>query len=824
MEANFTYKFIGHSIHRVVWIFMFFCLFLFTSFRLMAQPSEPIYKEIAKQRLLIQTTAHFLYTVSQGQIDMDSALVITSEAYGLNPFLVYTEGVSNGRVTEVGELLHAGKVDDAKRFLSNKKGADRIQPLLELGSYYVFKPGKKNLDLEIASKYINEVIDLTKGTSSNSEIESYILMAHFLSQSQDMEESQNMLSKAARLSERLGDKKAIAQTLLVSGRLLPYGHSSKLPNLEEALSIFGSINEKEKEIETLSEITLEHFAFKQYEMAEKYLKRTLQLQDEIDFYHNQYPYYGLAYIVYMKGELTASLKYSKKSLETFHSKADSVFISLFYSHYAYIYSISKRYGESIFWYDKALENFENESRLYWYKAFLSKSDILRLNGRSKEAIQMLQTIGGQFPPITDFERMYFALSKANAYFENKDFSLAEENYLEFLKIAKNFPFEYLHGEFPGAFLKISTFYIEIGEIEKAKNALDLINPDHLALDAYGEYYYSKFKIDNLERKYPEAIRNLQLSQEYFDSAYNLEHLKKIEELFVQYETQQKDKDLELLYNKNQLQEAQVMQARRTKNISLGGLALLLIIIGLLFNRYLMKQKSNQKLEANQKELDQKNSFLETLNTEQENLLKEKEWLVREVHHRVKNNLQMVTSLLNSQTAYLNENVAVRAIKDSERRIKAMSLVHQKLYLSENISSIAVKEYIDELVGYVKESFDCENKVIFKQDVEPLDLDVSIAIPIGLIVNEGIVNSLKYAFLNGQTGVVTISLKPDGGNEMLLQISDNGIGLPDGLDVMETNSLGLDLMKGLSKQIKGKFSIESNNGVHVRVRFSVLNET
>jgi two-component sensor histidine kinase len=307
-----------------------------------------------------------------------------------------------------------------------------------------------------------------------------------------------------------------------------------------------------------------------------------------------------------------------------------------------------------------------------------------------------------------------------------------------------------------------------------------------------------------------------------DSIFNETKNWQIAELQVQFETAKKEKDIKLLNNQNQLQRIRVEEADRTKNISLACGILLLIIIALLFNRYLIKQRSNQKLEAHQKELDQKNLFLETLNTEQEKLLKEKEWLIKEVHHRVKNNLQMVTSLLHSQSVYLEDHTAKLAIKDSLRRMQAMSLIHQKLYQEENVSTIAMSQYINDLVLYLQESFDFGDRIVFEKKIEPLHLDVSQAIPLGLIITESIVNAIKYAFLNGQPGIVRIHLQQDGADHLLLKISDNGVGLPTGLDAMEHHSLGLDLMQGLTKQLKGSFHIENKEGVHITVRFSILN--
>jgi two-component sensor histidine kinase len=255
-----------------------------------------------------------------------------------------------------------------------------------------------------------------------------------------------------------------------------------------------------------------------------------------------------------------------------------------------------------------------------------------------------------------------------------------------------------------------------------------------------------------------------------------------------------------------------------KPLLLAWAALLLTIIILISQLYKNRQKLRSALHAQQLELDQKNTFIETLNSEKEHLLTEKEWLIKEVQHRVKNNLQIITSLLYSQSVYLEDGAAILAIKDSLRRMQAMSLIHQKLYQEKNTSTVLMPEYISDLVRYLHESFDATNRIVFEHDIEPVELDVSQVLPLGLILTESIVNAIKYAFLNGQQGTVSLSLKKDGPEHMLLKVSDNGIGLPAGLNTTEHHSLGLDLVQGLAKQLKGSFQIENNNGVHISVRF------
>ena len=276
--------------------------------------------------------------------------------------------------------------------------------------------------------------------------------------------------------------------------------------------------------------------------------------------------------------------------------------------------------------------------------------------------------------------------------------------------------------------------------------------------------------------------------------------------------------------KGQLEQIMVWNANKNRDMMRAWGAFLLIIGFLLFkiSRNTLRYKCS--LQAQQRELDQKNKFIERLSSDQERLLKEKEWLIKEVQHRVKNILQMVTSLLYSQSVYLEDGAAIQAIKDSLRRIQAMSIIHQRLYQDKLTTTISMPEYIRDLVQYLHGSFDTSNLIVFEQSIELAELDISQVLPLGLILTEGIVNAIKYAFFNRQHGIVRISLRHDGPEHLLLKISDNGIGLPVGLDITALHSLGLDLIQGLSKQLKGNFQIENDSGVHITVRFAIVNIT
>jgi two-component sensor histidine kinase len=175
------------------------------------------------------------------------------------------------------------------------------------------------------------------------------------------------------------------------------------------------------------------------------------------------------------------------------------------------------------------------------------------------------------------------------------------------------------------------------------------------------------------------------------------------------------------------------------------------------------------------------------------------------------------SLLNSQSAYIDNEPARNAIHDSQHRVHAMSLIHQKLYGSENLSSVSLPVYIRELGTYLAESFDLGQRIHLVYDIAPLEMDVSQAVPLGLILNEAITNAIKYAFPDRRTGTISISLLNIGANEYLLSVADNGIGIRAG-SIAIKGSLGMSLMQGLTENLNGSFSIEDSNGTTIQIAF------
>ncbi|MEJ2629378.1 MAG: sensor histidine kinase, partial [bacterium] len=200
-------------------------------------------------------------------------------------------------------------------------------------------------------------------------------------------------------------------------------------------------------------------------------------------------------------------------------------------------------------------------------------------------------------------------------------------------------------------------------------------------------------------------------------------------------------------------------------------------------------------------------------------LKEKTTLLQEIHHRVKNNLQIISSLLNLQSNKIENQSCLFALQVSMRRINSMALIHEKLYRSENLSSINFTDYIKSLAQHLLKSYDNKGKHIeLKFNLDKIFLGIDTAIPCGLILNELITNSLKHAFLKNRKGKISISFTRLKNKTYTLRVSDNGVGIAESIDYLHNDSLGLTLIRTLADQIEGEAIFENKNGTVCTLNF------
>jgi len=204
-------------------------------------------------------------------------------------------------------------------------------------------------------------------------------------------------------------------------------------------------------------------------------------------------------------------------------------------------------------------------------------------------------------------------------------------------------------------------------------------------------------------------------------------------------------------------------------------------------------------------------------------LKEKEVLLREIHHRVKNNLQVISSLLNLQSGYITDQRSLELFKECQTRVRSMSLIHERLYQSESLSRLSFSGYARALIEDLFHSYGVDREMVsYSMDIIDQPMKIDTAIPCGLIVNELVSNSLKYAFPGyhqiGRQGLIKISLGREGDGSLALSVSDNGIGLPQGFNIDKVESLGLQLVTTLVEQLDGRLELKNKDGAFFRIIF------
>lgn len=309
-------------------------------------------------------------------------------------------------------------------------------------------------------------------------------------------------------------------------------------------------------------------------------------------------------------------------------------------------------------------------------------------------------------------------------------------------------------------------------------------------------YNTLFKLYQQENQPYKAIEAANQYIQLKDSLRNLELDKKVLELNEAFETERKEKEIEILNVQNELAETKLSTAQKQTFGLLGGL---LVFAGLLFVLYRLYRKT------------------QTQNTRISRALSEKEILLREIHHRVKNNLQFISSLLGLQTEHVEDPTALGVLQEGQDRVQSMALIHQNLYQEDNLTGVEMKDYFVKLVRGLFDSYNIrKDQIALALDIEELNLDVDSVIPVGLIVNELVSNCLKYAFPGDRPGTIHVSLS-EKNEELILVVSDDGVGMDKEIRENLGQSFGYRLVNVFNDQLKGIMNINSAAGTEVTIR-------
>lgn len=285
-------------------------------------------------------------------------------------------------------------------------------------------------------------------------------------------------------------------------------------------------------------------------------------------------------------------------------------------------------------------------------------------------------------------------------------------------------------------------------------------------------------------QYDSAYKYMEMNWRYTDSLFTRNQDEALQDMKSKYESDQKD--------------ALIVRQKIERKY---GFALFFVVSALAFmiyRRYLAKKKMNTIL-------DQRN--------------KEKDFLLREIHHRVKNNLQILSSLLNLQAEYIKDENALNAITEGRNRVQSMAFIHQQLYSDENVTAVDMQQFLTELCGHLVDSFTTSEKNLeIRQEVLVRNFDIETAIPLGLIVNELITNSIKYAFRQKDWGLMLVKLWKNEHNQLCLRVADDGEGSEAPGAFAGESGFGTDLIKILSQKLKGTIETDTSHGYSTQITF------
>ncbi len=342
-------------------------------------------------------------------------------------------------------------------------------------------------------------------------------------------------------------------------------------------------------------------------------------------------------------------------------------------------------------------------------------------------------------------------------------------------------------------------------IKFLKDAIDVAQQGQLLYWEYEAY-------ENLAQAYAQSGA-YQLAYDYHqkyaqvkDSVVTSDRDKNFNQLQAQFEDEKKKAEIARLSNESiiqqqqiDLQQSEAAQKAQQTALLLAVLLAVIVVTIVLWILFRNKTRSNEQLALQKGQIEQQNE--------------QKEVLLKEIHHRVKNNLQVISSLLSLQSHNIEDQTALSAVKEGQNRVKSIALIHQKLYQHEDISRVDFYEYVTELIYHLRSTFRTTSEVDIEVDTHDLTLDIDTAVPLGLIVNELVSNSFKYAFQGKEEGKIKIELSgtEDNLDRLHLSVADDGVGIPNGIDIENTDSLGLKLVRMLCTQLDGEMTYSNGQG-------------
>lgn len=470
----------------------------------------------------------------------------------------------------------------------------------------------------------------------------------------------------------------------------------------------------------------------------------------------------------------------------------------FYNDLGNLYSTLKQWKTANIYFQKAYENAIKTKFLPGQS--VSLRNIAQNQIELKEYDQAIESINQTFSLDSQANykigecRSYQLLAKIEERKENTDKAIAI--YLHALKRLEG---ESSEGDFVMLYQALARNYLKKNQYDQVGKYLNLANEKIKKLDN-AEVESENLKLNAAiyaqSKKFEEAFKTLNQYVEKNEQELNQHITNQVTGLNIQFETEKKEDQIALLSAEKKLADQKLKSARRQIIVAIFAALLFSILSYYIYSLWNKTKHQNEIIKKS---------------------LAEKDTLLKEIHHRVKNNLQFISSLLNLQARHVEDAKAVAALQEGQNRVKSMALIHQNLYQEQNLTGIEVQKYLEILIKNLFQSYNISpDRIQLESKIDPLNLDVDTMIPLGLVLNELISNSLKYAFPGEKNGKIQIQLK-ENNNMLLLEVRDNGVGISEISKNQLGKSFGYRMINAFSNQLDAKLQVENDNGTVVSLQ-------
>jgi len=523
---------------------------------------------------------------------------------------------------------------------------------------------------------------------------------------------------------------------------------------------------------------------------------------------------SLGVVKKMRGEYSDALEHYFKSLDIRKTTGNKRGIADCYVNIGVIYVESKNDEKALEYYLQAKTLYEEVNHIHGHASVLNNIGLVHKRAkRLEEAREYFEKSLARYKEID--HRKFVSQSYINLGLLYKDFDDCDRA-LDYFSLALIIKKEISDK------LGIAWCYQYIGEcyayVNQNTEALDYY---FRALTIFEEIQVAKnqlacyqavsdiyAKIGNYERAYEFMLKYDALNQ----SVYSADMSRQLAEQEARYANKEKEqqlamKDIEIAKTTAQLQKSNI-----EKWALIAGFLLVVAIAIIFIQRFRIEARFHKVLERQNEELKETYEDLKATVISKE----EKEVMIKEIHHRVKNNLQIISSLINIQANSVDDSKVQRMFREVQNRIISMSLLHEQLYKAPDLAHVNVQEYLEVLLNNLMAIYADDKEVQLYLEIEVESMSVDTLIPIGLLINEAVTNSLKYAFTGMTDGIISIVLKPIDQNGYLLLVEDNGIGMPEDQFKKYSDSLGMELIRTFVSQLDGEVEVDVSNGTSYRI--------